>query len=89
MFLYIIRWGASNRAISYVFHKVLNFLINSHIKIVNLSTKDDALYLCIVENDKYFFYFQDYLGILNDIYIPVYISFINRVAYQNRKSMLL
>lgn len=60
-----------------------------HAKIVNLPTKNHALYQRIAEDKKYFPYFQDCLGVLDDTHIPTHILSINGAAYQNRKDILL
>lgn len=44
-----------------------------YAKIVNLPIKNNALHLCISEDNKYFFYFQDYLKILIGLHILVHI----------------
>lgn len=54
-----------------------------HKKMVNLLTKDKALYIYIAKDNKYFFYFQNCLEILDGIYIFVNIPSFNKIAYQN------
>ena len=96
MFKSIIRKKTSNHTIqekferfgdivSYVFHEVFTLLLYLHIKIVNLSTKDDVLHPQIIDNTKYFPYFW---GVLNGKHIPVHIPAIDCTAYQNRKRIL-
>ena len=71
MFLFIIREIASNRAIQekfqnssntifYVFHEILTLLLYLHAININLPTKYNVLHPWIIDNTKYFPYFQDY-----------------------------
>lgn len=60
---------------------MLNFLIYLHAEIINFPNKNNTLHLCIAENNKYFPYFQDCLGALDDIYISAHIPSINGAAY--------
>lgn len=50
---------------------------------VNLPTKDEVLYIYIAKDNKYFFYSQNCLKILDGIYIFVNIPSFNKTAYQN------
>lgn len=47
-----------------------------------------VLDLCIVKNKRYFFFFLDYLKILNNTYIFVYILSIHIIIYQNQRNLL-
>lgn len=92
--MFIIKEEASNHTIqekfqhfgdtiSHMFHEVCTLLLHLHVETVNLSTKDDVLYPQIVDNTKYFPYFQNCLSLLDGIYIAAYILAINGAAYQN------
>ena len=92
MFLFIIREKTSNHIIqekfqyssaiiSQVFHKISTSLLYLHAETVNLFTKDDALHLQIIDNIKYFSYFQNCLSILDSTYILAHIPAINSIAY--------
>lgn len=56
---------------------------------VNLSIKDNALHPQIVEDRKYFPYFQDCLDVLDSIHIPAHVPVIDGAVYQNKKGILL
>lgn len=73
----------------YVFYKVFISLLHLHAEIVNLSTKNDALYSQITGNIKYFPYFQNCLGTLDGIYILAYVSAAKSAIYWNWKRILL
>lgn len=51
------------------------------MKTINLSIKNDALYPQIINNIKYFSYFQSYLGVLDDIHILAHIPAAENAAY--------
>lgn len=75
--------------IFYIFYEVFNFLLYLYIKTTNLSTKNNTLHPWIAENNKYFSYFQNYLGILDNIHTLTYVLASNIVVYQNWKTVLL
>lgn len=71
----------SDNTVFYMFYEVFILLLHFHLQIVNLPTKDNALYPQITDNIKDFPYFQDCLGALNGIHISAHISAIDSVAY--------
>lgn len=71
-----------------MFHEVFILLLHLHLQTVNLSTKDDVLHPRIANNTKYFPYFQDCLGALDNTYIPAHVPVVNSAAYQNWKRTL-
>lgn len=52
---------------------------------VNLSIKDNALHPQILQDRKYFPYFQDCLDVLDSTHIPAHVPAIDGSIYQNKK----
>lgn len=73
----------------YIFYEIFNFLLYLHMKTINLPTKNNTWYFQTANNPKYFLYFWNYLGILNNTYILAYVSIINGIIYENQNSILL
>ena len=72
--------------ISLIFYKVLAILLILQKKTIILSNTSKLLDFYIINNIKYFFYFENCLSILNNTYLFIHILSIIILLYQNYKS---
>jgi len=100
IFLHITTWLASNRdtqerfshsanTISRRFHEVLDALLLLYPYFVTLLNIDTPLASRILDNFKYFPYFEDCLGALDGTHISVYMPLEDQARYRNQKGTLL
>ena len=66
-----------------VFHEVLVTLMIFHQKIVLLPLADTPLADQIAKDSKYFLYFENCIGVLDGIHIPVYVPTTQTTPYHN------